>query len=138
MSIGRIAGLVSTGVVILAIIAGLVLSGPPSEQRLKRFDESRVSDLRNLNRALYSYWKNQRELPQDLTALVDGLRLTRMPSDPFSGLPYDYEVDDPNHYRLCAQFDRSSGEDEAHEFWAHPEGRKCYTFEVGGSGMDSY
>ena len=130
MSISRIGAWACSGVVVITIIAGLALSGMPSEQRFKRLDERRVSDLRRLTRSLYSYWDTHDTFPADLDVLLDGQHLSRMPLDPVSGLPYEYQLDTPSRYHLCARFDRSSSHEKSSNFWAHEGGQRCYSFTV--------
>ena len=130
MSIGRIAALVSSLVVLIAIIAGFIVAGSPSERRLERLDERRVSDLQQLSRALDVYWSEHQELPENLLDLLDGRRLAVLPVDPVSRLPYAYQPLSPDHYRLCAQFDRASPTSDQQQFWEHPAGQHCYEFQV--------
>lgn len=132
MSISRIGAWTCSGVVVVAIIAGLALIGMPSEQRFKRLDERRVADLRRLTRSLYAYWDTHDRLPADLDVLLDGQHLSRMPLDPASSLPYEYQVDAPSRYHLCTRFDRSSSHEETSDFWAHEDGQRCYSFNVAG------
>jgi len=127
MSVDRLAALLSSSVVILAVIAGLIISGSPTEQRLKRLDKNRESDLLRLSIAVDSYWDRTKELPKSLTQMVDGRRLNRLPTDPVTGIPYEYHVDGDGQYRLCAQFDRASKQEDEADFWAHPQGQKCYS-----------
>ena len=60
--------------------------------------------------------------------LLDGRRLSRMPSDPETGLAYEYEQLDPTSYQLCATFDRPSASQLAVDFWIHDAGRGCFSF----------
>jgi len=130
MSVDKLAALLSSAVVTVAVVAGLVVSGLPSEQRLMRLDKSRVSDLRRLSSAVDDYWQDKNEPPKTLAQTVDGRRLNRLPSDPISGIPYEYHIDGSRTYRLCAQFDRASSEEEKDNFWSHPQGQNCYSMEV--------
>ncbi len=130
MSTGKAAAIASSVVVVLAIVAGLTISGSPFEQRLKRLDDSRVQDLRKLSRSLVEHWNNKGILPTELAPLLDGRILSRIPVDPETTSQYEYFIDAPNEYRLCARFDRPSRPKEKNSFWEHEEGRKCYSFEV--------
>ena len=129
MSIHRVAGWTSSTVVAIAVVCGLVLSGSPREQRLKRLDERRIADLRTLASYVDRSWRKHEELPADLGALLDGVDVARIPSDPATGLNYEYVVAGPREYRLCATFqttpDRAAG-----TFWDHQAGRQCFEFEV--------
>jgi hypothetical protein len=134
MSIERIAAWATSAVVLAAIIAGFALSGSPAERRLERLDARRVSDLQQLARAVDAHWEDRASLPDDLLRVVDGRRLSQLPVDPVSGLPYAYQPLPPDGYRLCAIFDRSSPADQREQFWAHPAGQHCYELEVTGRG----
>ncbi len=130
MTVNRIAAWTASSLVGVALVAGLLLSGSPVEQRHKRLDERRVGDLQRLAAAIDGYWLAREALPESLGELVDGRRLSRMPSDPVTGLPYEYETtEQPTGYRLCATFQSAASEASAGEFWAHGPGRHCYTFE---------
>lgn len=131
MTLEKVAAAVSAVVVVAAVVAGLVVSGSPGEQRLRRFDDQRVSDLMELSRALDSYWDTEAALPASLDLLVDGRRLTRVPVDPATDAAYEYLVDASEAYRLCADFARPSGEDARGDFWAHEAGRTCFSFRAG-------
>ena len=130
MTISRMGAWTSSVVVVIAIIAGLVASGLPSEQRLKRFDERRISDIRRLAHALDAYWDTHERLPADLGVLLDGRHLSRLPADSVSNLAYDYQVDAASRYQLCARFDRASSPVEPGDFWVHPEGQFCFALEI--------
>lgn len=130
MSVNKFAAVCSSFVVLMSVAVGLFISGAPGEQRLKRLDKQRISDLRTIARAIDFYASDRNELPDVLAELVDGRRFARLPSDPATGIAYDYESVSTTRYRLCAQFDRSSNADIVDTFWAHGRGQKCYVFEV--------
>ena len=133
MSVDRLAAWASGVAVIAAVIAGFVLSGTPLEQRLKRLDASRVSDLQQLSYALDAYWEERQSLPGTLDVLVDGRRLSRLPVDPVTREPYSYRaiVEPRAGYRLCATFALASDASAPEQFWSHPAGQHCYEFEAG-------
>jgi len=135
MSTQRIAAWASVLVVLLAVIAGFVLSGSPSEQRLERLDARRVSDLQQLARAVDAFREERNALPDDLLRVVDGRRLSQLPTDPVTRVPYAYQPLPPDRYRLCGVFDRASDASEQEQFWAHPGGQHCYELEVTAGGV---
>jgi hypothetical protein len=110
----RIAAAISTTVVIVALIAGLYLSGSPSEQRLLRLDERRVDDLKQIAITLER---------------LDGRRLNQLLVDPETGHDYDY-AHTTDTFRLCAVFNRPSEEAETMQFWQHPAGQHCFDFDT--------
>ena len=131
MKMNRLITIASSATVIIAVLAGLYLSGSPGEQRLLRLDERRISDLRQLSNAISSYWERAGRLPQDLAVLVDGQRLRSLPADPLTDIVYAYEITDVDSYRLCAEFSRASLQTMPEDFWAHPAGQRCFELEVG-------
>jgi hypothetical protein len=126
MNITRLLRIVSTAIVIIAVLAGLYLSGSPGEQRLLRLDERRVSDLLQLSYTISTYWDESARLPAGLSDLVDGQRLSSVPEDPQSGTVYSYETVDTDSYRLCAEFARGSSQPITGDFWEHPAGPHCF------------
>ena len=56
------------GIVVLLVVACLAYSmfllGTPGEQRSLRFDEQRISDLRNISRNVDLYWETNQQLPE--------------------------------------------------------------------------
>ena len=130
MRVHRIAAIGSSVVVIVSVLIGLYVSGAPSEQRLKRLDSQRISDLQEIVRAMGAYTWKTKTLPASLPDLVDGRRLSRLPSDPVTGIPYSYEVISASKYKLCARFDLPSEAYLTDDFWFHEQGQVCYAFEV--------
>ena len=127
------------GVVVLvaaAVVAGLVISGSPAEQRRLRADERRVSDLQQLARAIQSYYMETTSLPDGLDALVNGWISSGLPRDPESEAGYDYEITGDRTFRLCAEFARESRSGTAGEFWLHAEGRHCYVLDFSRMGLN--
>jgi hypothetical protein len=125
----RLAAYASMAVVVTAIAVGLYFSGSPAEQRLVRFDERRVEDLRSLASALSRHVVDTGALPERLEALVDGRRLTRTPRDPATGEPYEYTITGQRAFALCAEFSRPSQDELREDFWAHGQGRTCFAFD---------
>jgi hypothetical protein len=129
MTAHRLAAYASVAVVVAAIAVGLYFSGSPAEQRLVRFDERRVEDLRSLASALSRHVVETGALPESLQALVDGRRLTRTPRDPATGEPYEYTIIGERAFELCAEFSRPSQEELYDDFWGHGRGRTCFSFD---------
>jgi hypothetical protein len=130
MNVQKLAAWTSAVAVSAAVIAGFVLSGTPMAQRLERLDARRQSDLQQLAVELNVYWRAQGALPEDIQRVVDGRRMSRLPTDPVSGLPYPYQRLSAEAYRLCASFERASEPWEPQDFWNHPAGEHCYEFET--------
>lgn len=119
-------------VVVAAIVAGLVLIGPPSQERLRTMDARRVSDLQAAALAVDRYWNRHQALPQSLDALARERGEVFTVRDPGSGLPYEYHGNADRSYTLCAAFALGSAGNEPVQgrFWAHGQGRQCFSLEA--------
>lgn len=94
------------GIVTAAIVVGFFIVGSPQEERLRRFDEQRISDLQYLQSQIIQYWQSKEGLPENLEILRDDLRGVTVPIDPQTGEGYGYEVRGPLTFSLCANFAR--------------------------------
>jgi hypothetical protein len=130
MNVQRVALVGSVTVVVATVVAGLWLGGSPAEQRLLRFDEQRVLELRQLVQAARRHWDNQQRLPETAAELIDGQFFTRLPTDPVTSQPYEYRVMGPRSFEVCATFDRPSRYLPAGDFWYHEAGHRCFTLDV--------
>jgi len=129
MSGSKLALVGVVAIVVAAIIAGLLISGSPAEQRQLRLDSRRVSDLQGLSRSIERYYRDSEKLPPDLTTLLNGWTSSDIPSDPETDRDYDFEVAADRTYRLCADFALDSRENAQPEFWSHASGRQCFSFD---------
>lgn len=93
-------------VVAVSIIAGFFILGTPQAERMRRFDDTRVGDLQNLQYQIIGYWQNKGKLPESLDALVDQTQGTRPPVDPETAAAYEYKIirDKKLTFELCANF----------------------------------
>ncbi len=127
-----LAGL-ATAVVVIAVVRGLVMLGPPSEARARQLDQRRVQDLRMITSLADVYWARHGALPSTLEELSSEPGMRPTSRDPVSGEPYAYRALDAKKYELCAEFEHDSTElpqgfDVA--FWSHGVGRRCFPFSV--------
>ena len=130
MTVNRVLAAIGSAVVLVAVGAGLYIAGAPSEARLTRLDEQRVLDLQSLAGAIELYRNAEGELPRSLADVVKPQRMWRLPVDPETRAPYEYEVIDARSYRLCAQFARRSRDSPDVGFWKHDAGRQCFDIPV--------
>ncbi len=113
----------------IAVCFGLALAGTPGVQRHVEADNRRVQDLRGIAGALSAVTP----LPESLAAaraVRPGLRWT----DPESGRAYEYALKSATQFELCATFaaaDDPRSRQYGSEFWSHPQGRACFSFESG-------
>lgn len=114
----------------LAVGAGVWVIDSPAQQRLQRFDESRLQDLRMLDSAARSYHQVHDQLPADLAALAAQPGAALNLSDPQNGPDYRYRRLDDSHFELCAQFATASNVGLRHgtvfNEWNHPAGEHCF------------
>jgi len=128
MTVSKIAALSGSLLVAVAVLVGLYLAGSPSEQRLLRFDERRVHDLQSISLSIQAHVDKADRLPDDLSELVDGQLLTKLPLDPVSQEAYVFELTSQNSYRLCAEFSRASDSIPEQDFWFQDGGYQCFNF----------
>ncbi len=128
-------------VVLVSIIAGFFIIGTPAEQRQRRFDEQRVTNLQTLQDRIINYWVQKEALPQNLNELEDSISGFVVPVDPESDLSYEYTVIDTLSFKLCATFKTSTEDfgsisqdskyfypyDSSQQNWEHEAERTCFT-----------
>jgi hypothetical protein len=112
-------------VVLGALGGGFYLIGPPAEERVRRLDMRRETDLQRLRLAADLYWTRNRRLPATLDELHKDAGTNIYARDPESNQPYGYTVKGNDVYELCADFARQS--ELSGGFWSHPAGRHCYS-----------
>ena len=115
------------------VIGGILLLDSPAQERLRRLDERRVSDLRSISAELDFYWTREGTLPASLEELAHEPGVFLELYDPESGEAYEYRVLSSNTYELCAEFARDTAEERDHfyrDFWSHNAGRQCFQMEA--------
>jgi hypothetical protein len=111
--------------VAVAVIVGIMMIGPPSEERARRLDLERLNQLEGLARIVDSYRSSKGHLPTSLEAIASDSGASIAMSDPVSGVPYGYRVTGQG-YELCATFDRASGQRYSGDVWMHGAGLRCF------------
>ncbi len=101
---------VSAAVVIAAVAAGLFVVGSPAEERARRFDERRVTDLHGIAAATDLFWRRYSRLPESLEALSAESGVQIVTADPLGSKAYGYRPLDGSRYEVCADFERESAE----------------------------
>ena len=127
------------GVVVVAVVGGLIVLGPPSEERTRQLDERRTEDLRGITRAVDLYWTRHGRLPASIKDLSGESGLKVSAHDPGTAQTYELRVLDAATYELCASFERMSIEpgnsagrtpDVSEDFWSHGVGRRCFRLDA--------
>lgn len=109
-------------------------------QRVRRFDERRVSDLQAIQWEIVNYWQMKAMLPATLDALRNDIRGFVPPVDPETGAAYEYAAEGPLSFSLCATFAMAGGDVAQGRIaqpmpvkgieggtWAHGTGRTCFS-----------
>ncbi|HEX2466172.1 MAG TPA: hypothetical protein VHR17_16235 [Thermoanaerobaculia bacterium] len=130
---GRVAFAAAAAVAVIgAVVAGLIVLGPPREQRARRLDDRRLDDLREIAGAVDLHWTRDGRL----VASLEEVKMELRPSsdrDPETGEPYVYEPLGADRYRLCATFSGATPTEAYRprsEFWTHGAGRHCFELEA--------
>src|SRR3989344_7067043 len=97
-------------IVALTVAAGFFIVGSPQSERLRRFDDQRVSDLQIIQGQIIYYWQNKEKLPAKLDDLKDTISGYAPAKDPETGLDYIYKVKGNLGFALCANFNLLSYE----------------------------
>ncbi|OGY59218.1 MAG: hypothetical protein A3H06_02315 [Candidatus Colwellbacteria bacterium RIFCSPLOWO2_12_FULL_44_13] len=116
------------GIVLAALIVGVIAAGSPGEVRLKKIDEQRINTLQTLQWQVVSYWQNNEKLPKTIEELT---AQGKMPPDPVTGEPYEYEVTGEKTFKLCATFTTKKLSTQGlyipqNENWDHKAGYVCF------------
>lgn len=132
MNIGKILG-VAAGLVAGAAVAVSIWLNPPAENRARAMDMERGWRLSRIESAIVGYHRLENKLPASLEELVSGNSVLSQDNlrDPVTGEVFGYEIVDETSYRLCANFERSTENDNAVSgVRRHKSGRDCFDQKV--------
>ncbi len=124
------AGIASV-IIIGSIVWGFSVLGSPRTQRLVKYDEQKVNDLMNITSGVQNYYSIKGVLPKNFAELAT-LNYGINQIDPQNQKTYEYRVVDNIHFEVCAEFNKSSVEDNQKSYpyggtsWSHVEGRHCF------------
>ena len=122
--------------VAIAIIAGFFVVGSPNQERLRKFDERRVQDLKSIQYQIINYWTSKSMLTSQLHDLEDSISGFKAPHDSVSGAEYIYNVKNAAtlEFELCANFETSNLNSrdvyESLENWQHDMGMQCFARKI--------
>jgi len=138
----KILAWVTATVVLVVIIAGFFIVGSPAQQRQRRFDDQRVSDLQVIQNEIVNYWVQKEKLPENLDNLKNSISGFNSPLDPETNTTYEYIIQEPLTFELCAVFKTESlvnnqnprmpeavpyYSDPYQQNWSHGVGRVCFS-----------
>jgi len=119
-------------VAIAAMVGGFLIIDPPAKARAMKFDQQRVNNLYELNSLINDYYRENKQLPADLSA--DRFSYFQ---DPQTEQKYEYKVLGEKEYELCAEFalavDLNSRDYyySGNKDWSyHQAGRQCFSNRV--------
>lgn len=108
----------SSILVILAIVLGFFAGGTPGQERLRKFDLERANNLGQISSAISNFAFENNRLPVDLNEIRNNSRYNygAIYTDPETQKEYDYKivkpvksgVNDSLEYELCATFSISN------------------------------
>ncbi len=121
------------------LIGGLIYVGSPMTARKVRFDETRISDLSNIQWQIINYWQQKGTLPNQITDIQDSISGYMVPRDP-EGREYSYTKTGQMSFKLCATFNLESNTADtnsmpyraygtmpaANDTWKHSAGNVCF------------
>jgi hypothetical protein len=123
---GRVLAVVA-GIVAIAAVATSIWLNPPSVNRARTLDGQRLRDLQQIETAISIYYNSHQALPADLKAIDNPWSADW--GDPETRQSYEYEIQGPASYQLCAIFSRKSDEGMSTQdgpCWKHSAGRNCF------------
>ena len=115
------------------VVASILATGTPMEQRRMRIDAGRVDDLEKIVDAARAWANAKGSLPPDFETLANAPGASLPREDRDGRGRYEYAVIDPTHFRVCAEFDTDTAKVRSEQFpaslvaWNHPAGRHCFT-----------
>jgi hypothetical protein len=124
--------------VALIVVYGFAIAGSPFEERLRRFDDRRVSDLQTIQRQVVNFYQAKGALPANLEELRDDISGFVPPVDPKTNEAYEYIPTGGLAFQLCATFEAKGDAAETEriaypvfpgeksESFAHGVGRTCF------------
>ena len=129
-------------IVAASVVAGFFIVGSPKEERMRKFDDGKVSDLQVIQGQIIYYWQNKGKLPVKLEDTKDSIGGFNPPKDRETGSNYGYEVKSELKFKLCANFNLPSLESRTpfierptyptqyippgNSNWAHGAGYVCF------------
>lgn len=125
----QIVGTLLAVAVTIAVAAGILVLGSPSDERARRLDERRVQDLSGIARAVDVYWTRRSSLPATLDSLATETGANITLADPQTNARYEFRPLEDDRFELCAEFEGESRESDRSPdagFWSHRAGRQCF------------
>jgi hypothetical protein len=119
------------GMFVLSLALAAFVVGSPQAERLRRIDQRRIDDLREIAMTIRSIVKDDKQpIPKTLEEIASRSRGNMVDiRDPETGEPYRFEITGENTFNLCATF--SAPRKSRNEvFWNHTAGEQCFLFDL--------
>lgn len=132
-------------IILISIIVGFSVVGSPQVQRLIRYDNQKIEDLRNIQVQVITYWQTNGRLPASLEEILESQQKQGLiiPKDPQLNISYEYRQTDTMNFELCAEFNKEDltknfysgdrtiptgikGTIIQNDNWNHGTGRVCF------------
>jgi len=135
----RLARIGALMIIVATIIGAFFISGSPFRARLEKLDNQRVNDLQNVQSQIVYYWQKKGTIPASLNELTDSISGYKAPTDPETGVAYEYRGLSNLVFELCTTFSAVSPADQTrfssaigpmsleNSSWQHKAGRTCFT-----------
>jgi len=125
----------SIAIAAIALVAAFFFIDSPLKVRDQKFDQAIVNKFSQIDNAINAYYGENKKLPADLNALVNGgstyyILLSDI-TDPATGKVLDYNVKGKDAYELCATFkteNKTQANDKSYYVdtrWLHDAGYQC-------------
>ncbi|MDD2753222.1 MAG: DUF5671 domain-containing protein [Candidatus Portnoybacteria bacterium] len=138
--IAKIARWTAIIVATIIIIGAFFISGSPFRANMEKLDARRINDLNSIQSQIVYYWQKKGTIPASLNELTDSISGYSAPTDPETGMAYEYKDIGNLSFELCATFSAVSPKDQANRYpseigpigkenlsWQHEAGRICFT-----------
>ncbi len=126
--------------IISTLIYGFSTAGSPAKERAKRFDDTKVNDLQQIQNAVNIYYQTHANLPESLEQLKTEPNIyLQSIQDPESKIQYEYRILTSSAFEVCTNFHSSSTQSldgqskpyaNGQPFWDHAQGHVCYTIKT--------
>lgn len=107
--------------VLIAIAVSFIIT------RFIQFDQTKISNLKDIQQNIINYWQSKEKLPEKLSDLEGPTFGFKVPVDPQTKINYEYIIKDFINlsFELCANFNKPSVSSVVGN-WSHQAGRFCF------------
>lgn len=134
----KLYAIIASVLVLVSIVLGFLSVGSPLDERARKFDDQRVSDLSSIQYQIVNFYQKKGSLPQTLAEINDPLSSFMVPVDPVTNLSYEYTQTGKTSFEVCATFTLPSREVSGKtdvltipgvqpQVFNHDTGRTCFS-----------